>query len=158
MRRTRFDHWDCSVARTVDVLGDWWTPMVLRSAFLGVRRFDDFIESLGTPRNVLAERLSRLCDEGILVKVPYQDRPTRHEYRLTEKGLALYPVMVAMLHWGNEWLEWGPDGPPVDLIDRETGAAIHPLLVDATSGVPLHPRETLAVYKRGSNAGRPDQP
>ena len=86
MRRTRFDDWDCSVARATDVLGDWWTPFIVRSTFLGVRRFDDFVEMLGIPRNVLTERLTRLVDEGILTKVAYQERPVRHEYRLTEKG------------------------------------------------------------------------
>ena len=73
MRRTRFDDWDCSVARATDILGDWWTPLVVRSALLGVRRFDDFVEMLGIPRNVLTERLSRLVDEGILRKVAYQE-------------------------------------------------------------------------------------
>src|SRR3546814_14251746 len=82
MRRTRFDDWDCSVARTVDILGDWWTPMIIRSAFVGARRFEQFSESLGIPRNVLTERLNRLVDEGIMKKVEYQERHVRHDYRL----------------------------------------------------------------------------
>ena len=131
MRRTRFADWDCSVARATDILGDWWTPLVVRSALLGVRRFDDFVEMLGIPRNVLTERLSRLVDEGILRKVAYQEAPVRYEYRLTEKGLGLYPVIVTLLEWGNEFFEW-PDGePPVHLVDRDTGERIEPVLVDA---------------------------
>ena len=155
MRRTRFDDWDCSIARAVDILGDWWTPMILRSALHGVRRFEGFTESLGIPRNVLTERLTRLCDEGIFEKVEYQDRPVRHEYRLTEKGVGFYPVMVTLLEWGNEWLDWGEDGPPVHLADRASGARITPRLVDAGTGEELDPRRTTAVYERHSNWGRP---
>ena len=152
MRRTRFADWDCSVARATDILGDWWTPLVVRSALLGVRRFDDFVEMLGIPRNVLTERLSRLVDEGILRKVAYQEAPVRYEYRLTEKGLGLYPVIVTLLEWGNEFFEW-PDGePPVHLVDRDTGERIDPVLVDARTGEPLDPRRTKAVYVRDPKA------
>ena len=154
MRRTRFADWDCSIARATDILGDWWTPLVVRSALLGVRRFDDFVEMLGIPRNVLTERLARLVDEGILTKVAYQERPVRYEYRLTDKGVGLYPVIVALLEWGNEFLEW-PDGvPPVHLVDRTTGERIDPVLVDGRTGEPLDPRRTKAVYVRDPKAGR----
>ena len=156
MRRTRFDDWDCSIARTVDILGDWWTPMVIRSAFLGARRFEHFTDALGIPRNVLTERLNRLVDEGIMQKVAYQERPVRHEYRLTEKGVGLYPVIVTMLEWGNRWLDWETD-PPVHLVDRETGERLEPVLVDRRSGKELEPRKTRAVYDegRGERPGGP---
>jgi DNA-binding HxlR family transcriptional regulator len=154
MRRTRFDDWDCSIARSVDILGDWWTPMVIRSALLGARRFEQFTEGLGIPRNVLSERLNRLVAEGIMTKVEYQERPVRHEYRLTAKGIALYPVIVTMLEWGNEWLDWDGDEPPVHLADRETGERVEPVLVDARTGRPLDPRKTRAVYARGEATGR----
>jgi DNA-binding HxlR family transcriptional regulator len=157
MRRTRFDDWDCSIARTVDILGDWWTPMVIRSAFLGARRFEHFTDGLGIPRNVLTERLNRLVDEGIMERVAYQDRPLRHEYRLTDKGVGLYPVIVSLLEWGNEWLDWGADGPPVELVDRQSGEPIEPVLVDGRTGTPLEPRRTRAVYRRGDGTGRPAQ-
>ena len=155
MRRTRFDDWDCSVARSVDILGDWWTPMVIRSAMLGARRFEQFTDALGIPRNVLTERLSRLVDEGIMTKVEYQERPVRYEYRLTEKGIGLYPVIVSLLEWGNRWLDWDEDGPPVHLVDRATGEPVEPILVDARTGRPLDPRSTRAVYAR-SGTGRPE--
>lgn len=155
MRRTRFDDWDCSIARAVDILGDWWTPMILRSAFRGVRRFEGFTDELGIPRNVLTERLTRLCDEGIFEKVEYQERPVRHEYRLTEKGVGFYPVMVTLLQWGNDWLDWGEDGPPVHLADRASGTRIEPRLVDARTGEELDPRRTTAVYERDASGGRP---
>lgn len=148
MRRTRFDDWDCSVARTVDILGDWWTPMVVRAAFLGARRFEQFTDQLGIPRNVLTERLARLVDEGILTKVAYQERPLRHEYLLTDKGVGLYPVIVSLLEWGNRWLDWDGDEPPVHLVDRETGERVEPVLVDRRTGQPLEPRATRAVYVR----------
>jgi len=148
MRRTRFDEWDCSIARTVDILGDWWTPMVIRSAFLGARRFEQFQEGLGIPRNVLTERLNRLVDEGIMERRPYQERPVRHEYRLTDKGVGLYPVIVTIMEWGNHWLDW-ESSPPVDLVDRDTGEVLEPVLVDRRTGKELEPRKTRAVYRKG---------
>lgn len=154
MRRTRFDDWDCSVARSVDILGDWWTPMIIRSALLGARRFEQFTDGLGIPRNVLTERLIRLVDEGIMTKVEYQDRPVRYEYRLTEKGLGLYPVIVSLLEWGNHWLDWDGEEPPVQLVDRTTGEVVEPTLVDARTGKQLDPRNTRAVYVR-EGSGRP---
>ncbi len=96
--------------------------MVVRAAFLGARRFEQFQESLGIPRNVLTERLRTLVDEGILEKRAYHDRPVRYEYRLTEKGVALYPVIIAMMRWGDEWLDW-PDGPPLELSRPRDGRA-----------------------------------
>jgi len=155
MRRTRFDDWDCSIARSTDILGDWWTPMVIRTALLGARRFEQFTAALEIPRNVLTERLNRLVDEGIMAKVEYQDRPVRHEYRLTDKGRALYPIIVSMLEWGNEWLDWGDDGPPVHLVDRETGEPVEPVLVDARTGRPLDARRTRAVYTRADVTAGP---
>lgn len=149
MRRTRFDDWDCSIARTVDLLGDWWSPMVVRAAFLGARRFDHFQSSLGIPRNVLTERLRTLVDEGVLAKHQYQARPPRYEYRLTDKGVALFPVIVTMMRWGDEWLDWGSHGPPVKLVDRDTGVELDPVLVDRSTGEPIDPRRTRAVSATG---------
>jgi DNA-binding HxlR family transcriptional regulator len=112
MKRTGFATWPCSIARSVDLLGDWWTPLVLREAFLGVRRFDDMQRSLGIGRNVLTQRLKRLVDEGMLDRVRYQEKPDRYEYVLTEKGRDFYPVLAAMSAWGDRWLS-GDEGPPV---------------------------------------------
>jgi len=112
MKRTGFATWPCSIARSVDLLGDWWTPLVLREAFLGVRRFDDMQRSLGIGRNVLTQRLKRLVDEGLLDRVRYQEKPDRYEYVLTEQGRDFYPVLAAMAAWGDRWLS-GDEGPPV---------------------------------------------
>jgi DNA-binding HxlR family transcriptional regulator len=96
-----------SVARTLQVIGDRWSGLLIREAFYGTRRFDDFHRRLGIATNILAERLDRLRAHGVLDRVPYQHHPTRYEYRLTEKGLDLYPVPLAMLTWGDRWLAAG---------------------------------------------------
>src|SRR5262245_58933159 len=91
----------CSLARTVSVIGDRWTLLILRDCCLRVRRFEDFQERLGVTRPILASRLRKLVDDGVLARVPYQERPPRHEYRLTPKGIDLYPVVMSIVHWGD---------------------------------------------------------
>ncbi|HEX4295549.1 MAG TPA: helix-turn-helix domain-containing protein [Rhizomicrobium sp.] len=112
MRWNELAEENCSLARTLAVIGDRWTLLVLRDAFLRVRRFEDFESSLKIARRVLSERLALLVGHGILAKVPYQERPTRYEYRLTDKGLELYPALVSLVHWGDKHYATG-DGPPV---------------------------------------------
>jgi DNA-binding HxlR family transcriptional regulator len=112
MKRTSFSQWPCSIARTMDMLGDGWTAVVLREAFYGVRRFDDFQAMLSIPRNTLTDRLNRLVDEGLLAKRLYDERPQRYEYVLTRKGVDFFPVLAAMASWGDRWLA-GDDGPPI---------------------------------------------
>jgi DNA-binding HxlR family transcriptional regulator len=139
VRRTRFDDWPCPIARTTDLIGDWWTPLVMRQAFLGMRRFDELQAALDVPRAVLAARLKRLCDECMLERVRYQDHPPRDEYRLTPKGLAFWDVLAAMWRWGSDWL-W-PDGePPVALEDRISGEVVRPVVVDERTGERLDVR------------------
>ena len=133
MRRTRFDDWACPIARTTDLVGDWWTPLVMRQAFLGCRRFDEFQQTLGVSRAVLSQRLTRLVDEGLLERRPYQDRPARHDYRLTEKGVAFWDVLAAMWRWGEDWTPAVSDADPV-LIDRRTGERVRPSVVDEATG------------------------
>ena len=142
MRRTRFDRWPCSIARATDLLGDWWTPLVLRECFYGLRRFDELQAALGLARNVLTARLERLVEERILEKHAYQENPPRHDYRLTEKGLALFPVLLAMMAWGDEWLFSGR--PPVVLHDRRNGKRVVPAVVDARTGKPIDARSIRA--------------
>lgn len=137
MRRTRFDDQPCPIARTTDLIGDWWTPLVMREAFTGKRRFDELQSALNVPRAVLTARLKRLCDEGMLERVEYQQSPARYEYRLTDKGRAFWAVLAAMFRWGSDWL-W-PEGerPPLVLIDRKTGDEVRPLVVDENTGEAL---------------------
>jgi len=139
LRRTRFDRWPCPIARTTDLIGDWWTPLVLRNAFAGQRRFEDFQQSLGVSRPVLAQRLGRLVEEGLMEKVRYEEHPPRYEYRLTDKGREFWNVLAAMWRWGSDWL-WEGDGPPVMLVDRDTGEEVRPLVVDELTGKPLDVR------------------
>jgi DNA-binding HxlR family transcriptional regulator len=147
MRRTRFDDWPCPIARTTDLIGDWWTPLILREAFAGVRRFDDFQDQLGIPRAVLTQRLNRLVDEDMLVRVPRDDRPDRHEYRLTDKGRAFWDVLAAMWRWGSDWL-WPGSEAPVVLLDRETKQEVRPLVVDERTGDPLDVRRVRMARNR----------
>lgn len=102
----------CSLARALSVVGDRWTLLILREAFFDIRRFDDFQRRLGVARRVLTDRLAGLVEDGILEKAAYQHRPLRNEYRLTQKGRDLFPVVVALVHWGDRHL--GDDsGPPI---------------------------------------------
>lgn len=104
MRRTSFANWPCPIAQTVDLLGDWWTPLVLREAFYGINRFDEFQSALGIARNTLTERLNRLVTEGLMEKVPYHHEPVRYEYVLTDKGKDFFPVLAAIAAWGDRWI------------------------------------------------------
>ncbi len=112
----------CSVARTLVVIGDRWSSLVVREAFLGTRRFGDFQRRLGIAPNILSNRLSRLVDLGILKAAPYQVKPPRSEYRLTPRGLALYPVPLSLLAWGDRWLAGGEGG--IRLTHRPCGASL----------------------------------
>jgi DNA-binding HxlR family transcriptional regulator len=139
MKRTDLGKLPCSIARTSNLLGDWWTPLVLREAFYGAKRFDEFVERLEIGRNVLTQRLNRLTDEAILEKRKYQNKPARYEYRLTDKGRALFDVLAAMLRWGDDWL-WDAAGPPIEMVDRTNGHVIQPVVVDAKTLKPIDPR------------------
>ncbi len=146
----------CSVARGVSVVGDPWTLLVLREAFLGTRRFEDFHASIGASRAVLSGRLEKLVENGIFERRPYQEKPTRHEYRLTEKGLDLYPVIAALLRWGDRWMA-GAAGPPVELVHRHCGCTTTPTLVCSECREPLRAHE-MKVKLRASPKPRPARP
>src|SRR5437868_2735664 len=126
MKRTSFAGMACSIARTLEVIGEWWTLLILRDAFLGVRRFDDFQSSLGIARNILTDRLATLVRHGILTRERYQERPARYEYRLTEKGFDLYPIIVGLLRWGDRWTA-GAEGPPLVLEHQGCGLQVVPI-------------------------------
>ena len=113
---------DCSIQRTLDVIGDRWTLLILRDVFRGVRRFSRIQDDLGIARNLLTDRLATLVDAGIVEKVPYQERPVRHEYCLTEKGRALSPVLLALMRWGDSWC--GDDGAPPELVHDDCGTRL----------------------------------
>jgi DNA-binding HxlR family transcriptional regulator len=129
----------CSVARSVAVIGDRWTLMVLRDCFLGVRRFEAFQERLGISRTIIADRLKLLTEEGVLYRSQYQDRPARYEYRLTEKGLALHPVVMAIVHWGDRYYA-GEAGPPLLHRHKACGCDFHPVQTCSECGEPVDAR------------------
>lgn len=138
----------CSVARTLSVLGDRWTMLILRNAFMGVRRFDDFQRSLGLTRHVLSERLKRLVEHEILVKVPYVQRQERFEYQLTEKGLDLYPIILAMVQWADKWMDLGM-GKPLEFTHKSCGKKINPKVVCSECNDPIHVQDVRVVAGPG---------
>jgi DNA-binding HxlR family transcriptional regulator len=142
---------NCSIERTLDIVGEKWTFLVLREAFNGVRRFADMQAITGAPRQVLSARLTRLVDEGLLRKVPYREpgQRQRDEYRLTEKGLDLYPLLVALMHWGDKHLA-GDGGPPVLLTHRDCGAVIEQHFSCADGHEVAGPREVAALPGSGA--------
>ncbi len=165
MRWNEISKMTCSVARSLSVVGDRWTMLILRDAFLGVRRFEDFQNDLGTTRHRLADRLRKLVADGILKRVAYQSRPKRFEYRLTEKGIDLYPVIVSLLNWGDRWMA-GAEGVPIELVHRKCGAHITPALTCPHCNDELNAREMTARLgpallkqrARGKSRGHHDPP
>ncbi len=142
---------NCSIARALELVGERWTILVLRDVFLGRRRFDQLQRSLGVARNVLAARLDRLVAEGILEKVPYQERPPRHEYRLTSKGLDLWPVIVELLRWGDRYAA-PTAGPPIVLHHKGCGGELGAHRICMRCGEPLEVGDVRAEPGPGAGA------
>lgn len=137
----------CSIARTLEVVGEKWALLAVREAFLGNRRFDDMVRRTGASRDTLAARLRTLVDGGVLERRPYSEHPERFEYHLTSAGRELYPVIVSLLKWGDDHLA-GPEGPPLLLEHRPDEGPVHPLvpqLVCADCGRPVHARDSVAI-------------
>ena len=134
---------NCSVKRALDVVGEKWTLLVLREAFYGARRFEQFQAHVGCARNLLSERLNTLVEGGVLQRVPYREpgQRERHEYHLTDKGRDLLPAVVALMQWGDRW-EADPDGPPVEIIHRDCGHPVELVLRCSHDDVPLTARDT----------------
>lgn len=147
----------CSIARSLSVIGDRWTLLVLRNAFLGTRRFDDFQATLGVTRHVLAERLKRLVEFEVLKKVPYQDRQERFEYRLTEKGRELYPVLQALVAWGDKWMDEGM-GPPLLYHHKTCGKVFTPIMVCSECREPITARDVTPMAGPGLYSATEDAP
>jgi DNA-binding HxlR family transcriptional regulator len=139
MQRKSFAAMECPVARALEVVGEWWSLLILRDAFRGRRRFEEFQESLGIARNILSRRLKGLVAAGLLERRAYSERPPRYEYRLTPKGRDLFPVLMALMNWGNRWAT-PPGGPALLLVDRDSGRPVEPVLVHNRTGHPLEPR------------------
>jgi DNA-binding HxlR family transcriptional regulator len=153
MRWNELSEERCSVARTIAVIGDRWTLLILRDCFLRVRRFDAFEERLGITRHILADRLKKLVAHGVLKKVPYQQNPTRYEYRLTEAGLDLYPLLTCLRHWGDRYAA-GRSGPPLLFRHRDCGHVFDPVVTCSGCGEPIDPHAVEVMPGPGANAPR----
>ncbi|MBD3640894.1 MAG: helix-turn-helix transcriptional regulator [Marinobacter sp.] len=155
MARKRFDDSQCSVARALNEVGDWWSLLIVLQAMYGTRRFVDFQQELGIAKNILCDRLARLVENGVLRKVDVGEHGSRFEYRLTEKGRDLFPVVIALRQWGDKWNP-APDQSPLDLRDRATGRPIQEVEVRDADGQPLSirdvfvPDEQLPAGKKSS--------
>jgi DNA-binding HxlR family transcriptional regulator len=130
---------NCSIAKSLELIGERWTMLIVREVFLGNRRFDELASRLSIARNVLTARLTRLVEEGVLEKVRYQERPERFEYRLTEKGIDLWPVVVSLLQFGDRY--YAPDGPPVVLLHKGCGGHVDEHRICDTCGQRLTARD-----------------
>ena len=148
MQRTSFREMNCSVAQCLEVVGEWWTMLIIRDAFLGVTRFDDFHERLGVSRNVLNQRLGHLVDAGVLERVAYCEHPRRYDYRLTAKGKDLWPVLTAMRQWGDRWE--APNGPPLEFIHRGCGHVAEVVSGCSVCGAAIQGRDMRAVAGPGA--------
>jgi DNA-binding HxlR family transcriptional regulator len=137
MQRTQFAGMACSIARTLDVIGEPWSPLILRDVYVGINRFDQLQEDLGISRKVLAQRLAWLVEQDVLERRQYTDRPPRHEYTLTVKGQELCDLLLVMVRWGDRWTA-GEAGPPVLYRHHACGEISHVDLRCAHCGEPMH--------------------
>src|SRR5436190_15008227 len=148
VERKSFADMHCSVAQCLEVVGEWWSLLIIRDAFLGVTRFDDFQQRLGISRNVLNQRLAHLVDHGVLAKVPYSEHPPRYDYRLTDKGRDLWPVLTTMRQWGDRYK--APDGPPLQLIHATCGEVAEAELFCSVCGDPIGNGDVTAIAGPGA--------
>ena len=155
MRKASFAGMNCSVAQALEIVGEWWTLLILRDCFLGVRRFDDFVERLGISRNVLTNRLDTLVDAGVLVRRPYDEGRGRYDYLLTDKGRALWPVMTALRQWGDEWI-LGEGNEPLVVQHRTCGHVAAGVYVCDHCGDALDVRSVRAFPGPGARPGQAD--
>ena len=149
--RTQWSGENCSVRRTLEIVGEKWTFLVLREAFYGARRFEQFRDGVGCARNILADRLKTLVDHGILRRQPYREPGARQrdEYRVTEAGIELFPALVALMQWGDRWVA-DPKGPPVEVLHRDCGRPVHAVLRCEGGHTDLTARDTAPVPGPGA--------
>ena len=149
MGRKRFDDMPCPIAQALNQVGDWWTLLIVRDAFLGSRRFSDFHESTGIAKNILTDRLNKLVENEIFVREEVGVRGRRQEYQMTEKGEALLPVLVAMLQWGNKWV-CGEGRELAFFVDEASNDVLPPMEVTNTQGRAVDPGRLRAVPGPGA--------
>jgi DNA-binding HxlR family transcriptional regulator len=150
MGRKRFGDTNCGIGQALEAVGDWWSLMIVRDAFFGVRRFGDFEKSLGIAKNILTTRLDHLVQHGIFEKVDVGSGGTHFEYHLTDKGDALLPVLTALREWSDEWV-FGRGHEPILVLDRRTGKRVPKMRMRASDGRPLSRRDLRAVPGPGAS-------
>jgi DNA-binding HxlR family transcriptional regulator len=153
MQRTDFSEFACSVARTMNIVGEPWSPLILRDIFLGVTRFDKIQEDLGIPRKVLAERLSTMVDQGVLERVPYRNGRMRFEYVMTDKGRDFLTSLIALMNWGDRW-QSGPEGVPVQAIHTGCGGDVEAKLICTCCGEPVNSGTVHGQAGPGARTGK----
>lgn len=151
MPKNKLNDLNCSIANALDLIGEWWTILILREAFFGTRRFEDFQLHLGIARNILTARLRKLCDSGVLERVPVKAGAKRQEYQLTKMGRDLQPTLIALTQWGDRWLHTS-DGAPVKFIERASGEEIADIAVLSKDGRELKARELALIPGPGATA------
>lgn len=144
MKKVSFSEMRCSLARSLDAVGDWWTLLIVRDIYLGVTRFDDIAEDLGISRNLLTRRLKHLVDRGVLKREAYRARPVRHDYRLAPSGLDLVPVILALTAWGDRWAQ-PAEGQPIRFVHRNCGHAFAAGVACSSCGETLRAEDVTAL-------------
>lgn len=144
MSKGSFAEMNCPIAQTLDQVGEWWSLLILRNAFCGMTRYDEFQQHLGIGTNILSQRLRRMTEDGIFTRTAAPDDKRSFEYRLTDKGLALYPILIAMMEWGEQWAPH-PRGARVKLVERRTGKPVAGIRVLSADGRSLQAQEIVAL-------------
>ena len=150
MSRTPLHHMDCSVAQALDIVGEWWSLLILRNAFHGMRTFDAFQKQLDISSSVLSARLKKLTEAGVLKKVTSSDDKRSFEYRLTEAGMDLYPVLIGLMQWGEKWRP-NEVGQRIVLLEKTTGLPVHGAEVLSADGKPLKAWQVQPVAGPGAD-------
>ena len=152
MRHKSFSEMDCGIAQALEAFGDWWSLLIIRDAFFGIRRFSDFQQNLGIAKNILTDRLQRLVDHGILDRVDAGESGPRFEYSLTEKGEALLPVLTAMREWSDAWV-FGSGNEPIIITDRQSGQRIPKLKLVTDDGREVSRKDLRSMLGPGADEG-----
>lgn len=150
MRSSRFPSQICSIARSLEIVGEWWTLLIVREAFFGTRRFTDFEANLGIAKNVLSDRLAMLVEAGVMERKPVVGRGNPRDYGLTPMGKDLFPAIIAMMQWGDRWI-YGAERAPVRVLDRETRAEITHMEVTTPEGKPLRLNDAVVAPGPGAD-------
>lgn len=143
MTHAKFDDINCSIANSLEIIGEGWTILILREAFFGSSRFEDFQQHLGIARNILTTRLKKLTEHGVLKRIPIKEGAKRHQYKLTSKGRALYPTLIALSQWGDAWLE--DQSVSVQFIERDSGQNIADVTIQNQQGKILDARDLAII-------------